>query len=567
MGRQWVSIGWFLAAVTLTSTPAAHVTSALEARAGQPEAAADVAATVDRVLAAAVHPRLTWSRIPDVAGTLLPLYAADADRLLWFEGGRPLPSVAPAVQAIGAVGGHGLVPGDYDAELLAELWQHATTRGFEDERAHFDLALSIAALRVMRAVHLGRVDPSTMHWDYAVAAKPFDAATHLRAARVGPGLAATLEALSPPITHYARARRLLAAYRALDTQAEAPTVPALPAGRASLDPGTAWTGVAALGARLRRLGDLPPGAAVPATYSGVLVDAVKRFQDRHGLAADGVVGPATLEALNVPVKRRLRQIELAMERMRWLPDLSARPNVFVNVPLFKLWATDPTSGAEALRMRVIVGKSLNHQTPLFLEEMEYVVFRPYWNPPHGITAHEIVPHARRDPAYLDREAFEIVASGADNAPALAATPENLSAVVAGRLHLRQRPGPHNALGLAKFIFPNAENVYMHSTPAQQLFSQTRRDFSHGCIRLEDPAQFAAWVLRDQPSWTRARIDSAMQASRPTQVNLTSRLRVVLFYDTVHVDSEGVAHFVEDIYGHDRGLDAALMRGYPFPVKG
>jgi murein L,D-transpeptidase YcbB/YkuD len=163
--------------------------------------------------------------------------------------------------------------------------------------------------------------------------------------------------------------------------------------------------------------------------------------------------------------------------------------------------------------------------------------------------------------------MEIVASGDDNAPELAATPENLAQVVAGRLHVRQRPGPRNSLGLAKFIFPNDENVYMHGTPAQQLFSRVRRDFSHGCIRLENPARFAAWVLRDQPAWTRERIEAAMQGERPTRVNLKEPLTVVIFYDTVHVNSEDVVFFVEDIYGHDRALDTTLTRGYPYPVKG
>jgi murein L,D-transpeptidase YcbB/YkuD len=252
-----------------------------------------------------------------------------------------------------------------------------------------------------------------------------------------------------------------------------------------------------------------------------------------------------------------------MERMRWLPTLSDKPNVFVNVPLFRLWATDPVSGQDALRMNVVVGQSINHKTPLFVDHMEYVIFRPYWNPPRGILLNEILPHQRRDASYFDREQLEIVASGANTAPALPPTAENLSAVAAGRLYVRQKPGPKNSLGLAKFIFPNSENIYMHGTPAQQLFSRARRDFSHGCIRLEDPARFAAWVLRDNPEWNPDRIAAAMQGARPTQVNLEEPLTVVLFYDTVHVNSEDVVFFAEDIYGHDRTLDAALAHGYPY----
>ena len=198
------------------------------------------------------------------------------------------------------------------------------------------------------------------------------------------------------------------------------------------------------------------------------------------------MGSATIEALNVPLSARVRQLELAMERGRWLPSLGERPTVFVNVPIFRLWASDPLRGEEALRMNVVVGKSMSHNTPIFIEEMEYVVFRPYWNPPYGIVTEEILPKARRDPSYLEAERFEIVASGDDDASALPATPENLDAVAAGRLYVRQKPGPRNSLGLAKFIFPNRENIYMHGTPAPYLFARTRRDFSHGCIRLEDP---------------------------------------------------------------------------------
>ena len=299
-------------------------------------------------------------------------------------------------------------------------------------------------------------------------------------------------------------------------------------------------------------------------YDAALVEAVKRFQARHILDADGVVGSATIEALNVPLAARVRQLELAMERGRWLPALSERPMVFVNVPIFRLWASDPVRGEEALRMNVVVGKSLSHSTPLFVQEMEYVIFRPYWNPPYSIVKEEILPRARRDPSYLDAERFEIVATGDDDAKALPATPENLDAVEAGRLYVRQKPGPENSLGLAKFIFPNQENVYMHGTPAPHLFARTRRDFSHGCIRLENPTGLAEWVLRDVPGWTRERIDEAMQAERPKQVNLREPLRVVIFYDTVHVNSENVVHFVSDIYGHDRILDEALERGYPYP---
>jgi len=542
--------------------------AAAQAHSAPPVAENDIAPTVERVLSSAEHPGLTWSAISDVTSVLKPLYDREPDKLLWFDGTAPAPVVDATIATIAAAGEYGLDPDDYDAAFLQERWaavKAGTATG--PERAHFDLAISVAAARMVRAVHVGRVDPATMNWGYSIAEKPIDVPAALHEARQGKGLRATLDSLEPPVSHYGRARKTLAAYRALARAGEPDPVPDLQKGQTKIEPGKTWAGVPQLAARLKVFGDLADGSSIAgSTYGGALVAAVKSFQGRHGLEPDGVIGASTIKALNVTLAQRAHQIELAMERMRWLPELSKRPNVFVNLPLFRMWATDPVTGDEPLRMNVVVGKSLNHHTPIFVEQMEYVIFRPYWNPPYSITVKEIIPHARKDPAYFNHEALEIVASGDDNAQPLPVTQENLAAVVAGKLHLRQRPGPSNSLGLAKFIFPNSDNVYMHGTPAQQLFSRARRDFSHGCIRLEDPARFAEWVLRDNPDWPRAKIDAAMQGERPTRVNLKQPLTVVLFYDTVHINSEGVVFFAEDIYGHDRALDAALAQGYPYPVK-
>lgn len=527
-----------------------------------------MAATVDRVLSSADHPGLRWGTIPDAVPALQSLYDDEPDRLFWFDGTTPSPALEPTLAALAAAGDHGLDADDYDARALVEQWSQQRNDAWAPaDRALFDVGVSVAAVRMLKAVFVGRVDPATIYWGYDVKTKKADFATLLQEVRSGKSLATALDTLSPQVTHYARARHTLAAYKQLAAAGEPARVPALPKGRSKVAAGQSWEGIADLAVRLRTVGDLATDVGVDGdVYSAPLVEAVTRFQERHGLDTDGTIGAGTIGALNVSLAERVRQIELAMERMRWLPVLSEQPNVFVNLPLFRMWATDPTTGDEPLRMNVVVGKSLGHQTPIFVEQMEYVIFRPYWTPPHGIAVKEIVPHIRRDPSYFARENLEIVASGEDSAPTFEPTPENLSKVVAGRLHLRQRPGPKNSLGLAKFIFPNADDVYMHGTPALQLFSRARRDFSHGCIRLEDPARFAEWVLRDQPEWTRQKIDAAMQGTKPVRVNLTHPLTVVLFYDTVHVNSEGVVSFVRDIYDDDRELDVALTRGYPYPVK-
>jgi murein L,D-transpeptidase YcbB/YkuD len=543
----------------------------------EPDGPADpaVAAALKVILDAGRHPWMRWPDLADVVADLRAVYRAEADGLVWFAGERPYPSLAAAAGVLAGAAERGLDPLDYDGERIQAEGKRLDSAAPIDgaERVRLDVALTAGLMREIRAVHRGRLDPRALGWGWGqtVEARKLDKPAAVRLVRESgrEGAVTLLDGLEPRFPHYRRNRRELARYRALAAGGEPAPVPALPKGRRKVEPGASWDGLPALRARLRVLGDLGPNppSSSPAVYDDATAEAVKRFQARHLLDADGMLGAGTLAALNVPLARRVRQFELAMERGRWLPEVADRPTVFVNVALFRLWASDPVRGDEPLRMNVVVGKSLEHRTPIFLDEMEYVIFRPYWNPPPSILRAEIIPHARRDPSYLGREDMEIVASGRDDAPAHPATPANLNAVLAGRLFMRQRPGPHNSLGLAKFMFPNQDNVYMHGTPATQLFSRTRRDFSHGCIRLEDPARFAEWVLRDTPGWTRERIDKAMQGERPTQVNLRPRLRVVIFYDTVHVNSDGVVHFVNDIYGHERALDEALARGYPYPETG
>jgi murein L,D-transpeptidase YcbB/YkuD len=519
------------------------------------------------------HPLLKWPDITRYVGVLQETAAADPDGLFWFDNGRPHPAVAGTIQALGQAQEQGMDPADFDAQSLAARWQRvqAGSGASAAELAAFDTAVSVATLRYLSSVHQGRVDPRVVGFDYDLSARRLDSLAALRSARdEAGGLAGAVTRLQPQFPVYGRLLAALATYRRLTSADEPPAVPALTGAVKKVQPGQPWAGSTALAARLRASGDLPAGASSPAAvggapaYGGALVDAVKRFQERHALEPDGVIGAETIRALNVSLARRVRQIELALERERWLPEMRRGPYLFVNVPMFRLWAFDPDAPDEPLRMNVVVGKSAGHATPIFMDQMEYVIFRPYWNPPPSIVRSEIVPKARRDPGYLDRQNVEIVASGSPAAAALPATPENLDRVLAGKLAVRQKPGPKNALGLAKFIFPNAENVYMHGTPAQELFSRARRDFSHGCIRLEDPARLAEWVLRHDPQWNRDRIVAAMNGTTPTQVNLKEKLTVMLFYDTAYVDSRGVVHFADDYYGHDAKLEAALAHGFPYP---
>lgn len=370
---------------------------------------------------------------------------------------------------------------------------------------------------------------------------------------------AVVDGLAPPFAVYRALMGALARYRAR----AADVLPPVPAVKTSVHAGDAWPGVAALARRLVVLGDLDPSvapAAGTAIYGEPLVTAVRRFQSRHGLTADGTIGARTVAALQVPMAARADQIALALERLRWLPDLGARRVLAVNIPMFRLWAWEagPLDAPPVRTMEVIVGRALRHETPVFVETLDHLIFRPYWNVPASIVRDEVLPAIRRRPGYLASQQMEIVRGPGDDAAVVASTPEAIAALAAGTLRLRQRPGPHNALGLVKFVFPNRESVYMHGTPSQALFARDRRDFSHGCIRVADPPALAAWALTGVPGWTPARIAAAMAAEAPEHVAVAAPIDVVLFYMTAAVGPEDDRlHFADDIYGHDRALARAL----------
>jgi murein L,D-transpeptidase YcbB/YkuD len=291
-----------------------------------------------------------------------------------------------------------------------------------------------------------------------------------------------------------------------------------------------------------------------------LVLGLQHYQARHGLEPDGSLGPATFAALTTPIAVRVRQIELTLERWRWLPPFDTPP-IVVNIPEFQLFAFSTTADrvASILQMPVIVGQAYaDKRTPIFVGDLKYVVFRPYWDVPRSILLREMLPKIRANPDYLAKEHLEIVAGASDQSPVVAPTPANIADLAAGQLRLRQRSGPDNSLGLIKFIFPNGHDVYMHSTPARRLFSESQRAFSHGCIRVSDPAALAVFVLRNAvPSWSRAEIDAAMQAGDNRRVALRQPIHVMILYGTALATEAGPVQFFADIYGLDAKLERLL----------
>lgn len=495
--------------------------------------------------------------------------------LRWFDAqARADDQVQPALDTLQKADTHGLNPHDYQAVPLQQAFDQLRAARFNDSKAirEFDAQLSANVRRYLSHLHQGRLDPATLqHHFKPPVAEPFNVGAYLDAALQSGQVAQALQAAAPVIPLYESVRQAMLHYQQL--QGHPAWAAALPAPlQRSLKPEQDYAGLDTLAQRLVALGDLPLGTQVPPVYSEPLVQGVKNFQARHGLETDGVVGPATLAALNTSPSQRVKQMALTLERLRWTPLLHSSRMIVVNIPEFVLRAYEVRQGTIdlQLQMRVIVGKALNTRTPVFQEDMRFIEFSPYWNVPISIARSETLPRLRRDPAYFDQQGFEFVTSSGQVVNAL--SEQALEAVQAGQWRIRQRPGDRNALGDIKFIFPNNQNIYLHHTPSEQLFARTRRDFSHGCIRIEEPVELAKFVLQNSPAWTETRIREAMQAGKSQTIKLQAPIPVLIAYSTVLV-KDGKVHFFPDIYQQDSRLERALALAsgkhdaiFPFGVR-
>jgi murein L,D-transpeptidase YcbB/YkuD len=506
---------------------------------------------------------LSGRALGDESALAAAVYARAASPMLWSARHQLSAQASELLGLLRAADRYGLRREDFG---LARLDAAAAALGPEskpEEWASFDQALTHAALRLVSELHYGRVDPRAAGFELPETHADLDLVASVVALAASPRVTDAIAAVEPHFYHYQLLKAALQRYRALAAATDLSSLPTPP--QRSVHVGEVYAGAPLLRRLLLAEGDLSLAAAAPMAATTVLdpelVAALARFQDRHGLSADGHLGAATLAALRTPMAVRVRQIELTLERWRWLPPFTSPP-IIVNVPQFRLFAfaTLEDRAASILQMPVIVGEAYpRKETPIFVGALEYVIFRPYWDVPRSITTREMLPKIEANAGYLAHNHLEIVAGENEDAPALAATPARIAALAAGDLRLRQQPGEDNALGLIKFIFPNAHDVYLHSTPARGLFTAARRAFSHGCIRVSQPAALAAFVLRATPGdWTVDRVTAAMQQGPANQrVALRQSIPVMVLYGTVMATEAGPVQFFDDLYGQDRKLERLL----------
>lgn len=434
---------------------------------------------------------------------------------------------------------HGLRPADYHLNVVEELDESARVGALVD----LEFALSDAFLMVASHFLAGRLDPMTLNSEWYADRRHRDLGPVIEGASSLDTPEAALEELLPKADGYRMLVDRLPRLREVRDHGGWPVIAEGP----TLRLGDQGERIAQLKARLLSSGDYESSA--DRLFDEGLADAVVRFQARHGLGADGLVGRATLAALNISVQSRIDQVIVNLERWRWLPESLGERYIFVNIAGFSL---DVLDGDETiLSMPVVVGRPYR-RTPVFSGSISYLVLNPSWEVPSSIAGRDKLPLIKADPNYLAEQGYTLLQGWGAEERVVDPTTVDWANVTARdfRYRLRQAPGPLNALGEVKFMFPNAHSVYLHDTPARELFGEDARAFSSGCIRLARPLDLAELLLRDAPNWDRPAIERTIAGGAEQTVRLERNMPVHLLYWTAWVDEDGVTQFRDDVYGRD-----------------
>ncbi len=515
--------------------------------------------TLDTLLSSKQHPLLQQTDFSGQMKDLLQLYRPNFRQLIWIGEGRSEKNLNDAIDILNNAASDGLNPRNYDAEQLKQSLQQLKVLPQNDyqQMASYDLAISISLLKFLHDLHSGQIDPHSFNYPLPFGSTlPFNVVALLKTHLDHLSVNELPQIVAPKTKQYQLLKEALASYRQ-QIDSEQHYKLSFPK---SIKPGEMDIQIPALRRRLREMGELTAQQAevtgvLELVYDDVSAAAIIRLQQQQGLQADGVIGRQTLLLLNQTINEKIALIELAMERMRWLPELPAGPQIFVNIPAFQLWAFNSPDDQNAINMKVVVGKAEENQTPVLWQEMKYLEFMPYWNIPRSIMDKEIVPKMQAGRNYLSTQEIELVEriSNEDSEEA-----DNIVEDLRyGRIRARQLPGKKNPLGKVKFIFPNKDDVYLHDTPFRYAFNRDRRDLSHGCVRVADAEKLAEFVLGVQQGWDKKAIEQAMAGPKTQRVSLKKSIPVLFYYSTAYAGQDNKLRFYPDIYGYDVVLKNAI----------
>jgi murein L,D-transpeptidase YcbB/YkuD len=527
---------------------------------------ADFNTAVSKIISADDHPLLDNNIFLTYKKTLDELYFLSPEQLLWIKQyDLDNQKVDSALQLIATANSSGLKTEHYNLTDLQTLWQRLRTQknNTYTELALLDTAISINLIHFLSDLHFGRINPATFNFSFDTHKDSFVFISLILNAIENNEIAQLSSLAEPSFPAYHKLKTALLEYR---KKQQGQSINKLKYS-ISISPGDPSLQITKIRQQLSLLGVETDKDNLSIFYDQQLVSQIKDFQLLHGLRADGVIGENTIRALNIPISQYIKKIILALERFRWLPKIQTGPVVMVNIPSFQLWAyhSNKIDETQAINMKVIVGKSdeEKRKSPVFTANMHYLVFSPYWNIPKSITIEEILPKLLEDPLYLEQRNIELVARFREDEPVLSYTEDEFERLQSGSLKLRQRPGKGNALGKVKFIFPNNYSVYIHDSPARHLFNRSKRDLSHGCIRVEKPAELAHFLLGAEQKWNQREIIKAMHLQSPKKVRLKKAVPVIIYYSTASVVQDEVV-FYNDIYDYDAKLSQALMEHNNIP---
>jgi murein L,D-transpeptidase YcbB/YkuD len=481
-------------------------------------------------------------------------YEINNHQLAWNSGKKPSNDAKFLLNTLTVAFEEGLNPDDYHVYELLDLQAETYDKNSYVniyELIELDLLISGALLSYAWHLENGRIDPGEEDWRWAIEIPKEPVAERLSLALQNNKLKQELESFVPQHDQYQSLKEGLEELRAIAHKGGWPLLPS----DLRLREGDTSEYVPLLRERLITSNDLRnlwKKKLNNPVFDSQLREALAGFQQRHGLEDDGILGKETLGMLNVPVEEKINIIEINLERLRWLPNNMAKDYLLVNLPEYKLKVFEKNK--EVWDMRIIVGKSYKHATPIFHDELEYMVFSPTWGVPQKIVRNEMMPLIKRDPGYLQRNGYQLFVNGKSGP-----VDPNTIDWESGDVNVRviQNPGPTNALGLVKFIMPNRFNIYLHDTPSDYLFDRTKRDFSHGCIRLEKPKELAEYLLRDDKEWDSSRIGEHMLKGYASTVWLKEPVPVYIVYQTAFMDNNGMINFRRDIYDHDKNQTKML----------